>query len=70
MLPRMYSNFCMHLCTGGEEQMLQSRVIPVQPSFRPCTYFIPSFVSTLAGCGFGGIELIEQCWTAEVAEGM
>lgn len=70
MLPRIYSNFCMHPCTGGEERMLQSCVIPVQPSFRPCTYFIPSFVSTLAGCGFGGIGLIEQCWTAEVAEGM
>lgn len=35
------------LTQGGEEMMLQSRVIPVKPNFRP--YFIP-FITLLAGC--------------------
>lgn len=49
--------------------VLQSRIIPVKPNFRPCTYFVP-FISLLAGCDLVGIGFIEGCWTKEVAEGM
>lgn len=59
----------MYPCTNEEEVALQSWIIQMKSSFRPCTYPIPLIV-LLFGNGLVEMGFTEYCWKAEVVGGM